>query len=84
MRGKGRVHHTQVMPEQLTRAFQDVREAAGDNPPSFHRIRSLGGALLSDSDWAIEEVLGRMGTRRRRCHLEGDGIPWQEVQMAVY
>lgn len=56
MRVSARQHHTQVMPEQLTRAFQDAREAAGiwgDNPPSFHEIRSLGGALLSESGWQI-------------------------------
>jgi len=44
-RAAARQHHIQVMPEQLTRAFQDAREAAGvcgDNPPSFHETRSLG------------------------------------------
>lgn len=58
-RAAARQHHTQVMPEQVTRAFQDAREAAGikgGNPPSSHEIRSLGGALLSESGWAIEQV----------------------------
>ncbi len=51
-RAAARQHHTQVMPEQLTRAFQDAREAAGvcrENPPIFREIRSLGGALVSES-----------------------------------
>jgi len=74
------------MPEQLTRAFQDAREAAGisgDNPPSFHEIRSLGGALLSESGWAIEQVQGLMGhssTSMTEHYLEGHDTPWQEVQ----
>jgi len=57
-------HHSQVMPEQLTRAFQDAREAAGvdgPHPPSFHEIRSLAGALLSEAGWKIEQVQGLVG-----------------------
>ncbi|MGY0611937.1 tyrosine-type recombinase/integrase [Luteimonas sp. A501] len=50
-----RDHHTQVMPEQISRAFADARTAAGitgDNPPTFHEIRSLGGALLiTEAGW---------------------------------
>lgn len=74
------------MPEQVTRAFQDAREAAGikgGNPPSFHEICSLGGALLSESGWAIEQVQGLMGhssTSMTEHHLEGHEMPWQEVQ----
>lgn len=52
------------MPEQLTRAFQDARVAAGitgTNPPTFHEIRSLGGALLSEAGWQVEQVEGLMG-----------------------
>ena len=48
MRAKDRTHHTQVMAEQLTRAFADVRDAAGiggENPPTFHEIRSAKFAL---------------------------------------
>lgn len=86
MRASARQHHTQVMPEQLTRAFQDAREAAGiscSNPPSFHEIRSLGGALLSEAGWQIEQVQGLMGhssASMTEHYLEGHDIPWQEVQ----
>src|SRR5690606_5498929 len=40
---KARLHHTQVLPEQITRAFADVRdslEIGRNNPPTFHEIRS--------------------------------------------
>jgi integrase len=86
MRASARQHHTQVMPEQLTRAFQDARTAAGitaSNPPSFHEIRSLGGALLSEAGCKIEEVQGLMGHSSASMtvhYLEGHDTPWQEVQ----
>ncbi len=86
MRASARQHHTQVMPEQLTRAFQDAREAAGittENPPSFHEIRSLGGAILSESGWPIDQVqtlMGHSSTSMTEHYLEGHDIPWQEVK----
>lgn len=85
-RAAARKHHTQVMPEQLTRAFQDAREAAGVgsiHPPSFHEIRSLGGALLNESGWEIERVQGLMGhssTSMTEHYLDGHDTAWQEVQ----
>lgn len=48
-RAHDRDHDTQLLPEQLNRAFQEAREAAGitgENQVSFHKIRSVGGALL--------------------------------------
>lgn len=86
MRASARQHHTQVMPEQLTRAFQEARESAGitgTNPPSFHEIRSLGGALLSESGWRIEDVQGLMGhssASMTEHYLEGHEAPWQDVR----
>lgn len=85
-RAAARQHHTQVMPEQLTRAFQNAREAAGicsHNPPSFHEIRSLGGALANASGRTIEQVQALMGhssATMTEHYLEGHDIPWQEVE----
>jgi len=85
-RAAARQHHTQVMPEQLTRAFQDAREAAGvagENPPSFHEIRSLGGALVRDAGWTTEQVQALMGHASKSMtehYLEGHDTPWHEVQ----
>lgn len=86
MRAKGRDHHTQVLPEQLTRAFQDAREAAkieGDNPPSFHEIRSLGGALLRlQQGWSKEQVQGLLTHSTEamtNVYLDGHEVPWTEI-----
>ena len=86
MRASARQHHTQVMPEQLTRAFHDAREAAGitgDNPPSFHEIRSLGGALLTEAGWQIEQVqrlMGHTSASMTEHYLEGHDAPWHSVE----
>lgn len=84
-RAEARQHHTQVMPEQLTRAFHVAREATGivmENPPSFHEIRSLGGALLSESGWSLEQVqtlMGHSSASMTEHYLEGHDTPWLEV-----
>src|SRR3546814_20702719 len=63
-RAKGRDHHTRAMPEQITRAFKDARDAAGitgKGAPTFHEVRSLGGALLQEAGWTVEQVTAAMG-----------------------
>ncbi|WP_235974236.1 tyrosine-type recombinase/integrase [Luteimonas deserti] len=32
-----------------------------DNSPTFHEIRSLGGALLRDQGWTLQQVQALMG-----------------------
>lgn len=90
MRAKDRQHHTQVMPEQITRAFSDARKAAGidgKHAPTFHEIRSLGGALLmQERGWPIEQVQALMGhasTTMTQVYLEGHDTPWQRVACAL-
>lgn len=85
-RAAARVHHTQVMPEQLSRAFADARAAAGiagDNPPTFHEIRSLGGALLiTEAGWTKEQVQALMGhgsIAMTTHYLGGHELPWIDV-----
>ncbi|PJL17149.1 integrase [Stenotrophomonas maltophilia] len=88
MRAKERAHHTQVLPEQLSRAFSKARDAAGvdgRSPPTFHEIRSLGGALLRDAGWTTEEVQALMGHASKSMtehYLEGHDMPWLEVAAA--
>lgn len=87
-RAKEREHHTQVLPEQLSRAFAKARDAAGVDglaPPTFHEIRSLGGALLRDAGWTTEEVQALMGHASKSMtehYLEGHDMPWLEVAAA--
>lgn len=86
-RAKDRQHHTQVLPEQLSRAFAVARDEAGiggESPPTFHEIRSLGGALLvTESGWTKEQVQALMGhssVAMTSVYLEGHDLPWSEVR----
>ncbi|PJK07952.1 integrase [Lysobacteraceae bacterium NML95-0200] len=86
MRAAHREHHTQLLPEQITRAFADVRESlgiTGDNPPTFHEIRSLGGALLiSEAGWTKQQVQALMGhgsLNMTEVYLDGHDLPWTDV-----
>lgn len=89
LKAVARVHHTQVLPEQITRAFADARDAAGitvDNPPTFHEIRSLGGALLRDQGWTLKQVQALMGHASEAmttAYLEGHDAPWIEVETGL-
>lgn len=84
-RAKARQHHNQVLPEQISRAFADARDEAGiesDHPPTFHEIRSLGGALLRDAGWTLEQVQALMGHSSEsmtKVYLDGHEVPWSEV-----
>lgn len=85
MRAKDRDHHTQVLPEQLTREFAETRDRAGivsENPPTFHEIRSLGGALLMDAGSTLPQVQALMGHSTEamtKLYMEGHEVPWQPV-----
>jgi integrase len=84
-RAKAREHHTQILPEQLSRAFADARDAAGitsDNPPTFHEIRSLGAALLRQSGWSekqVQDLLTHTDAAMTKLYLAGHEQPWTEV-----
>lgn len=88
-RAKGRDHHTQAMPEQLTREFQAVRESLGikgKQAPTFHEIRSLGGALLQEAGWTLEQVQALMGhasEEMTKRYMEGHDAPWQPVTTGI-
>lgn len=88
-RAKARTHHTQVLPEQLSRAFADARDEAGVdgvNPPTFHEIRSLGGALLQQAGWTLQQVQALMGHSSEtmtKVYLEGHDTPWQQVYTGI-
>lgn len=86
-RAKARDHHMQVLPEQLSRAFAEAREAAeiaSDNPPTFHEIRSFGGARLRKQGWTEEQVQALMAhtdISMTRHYLDGHEQPWTQVSL---
>ena len=60
----GKTHNSQVLPDRLSREFSKARNAAkigGDNPPTFHEIRSLGSALLAAQGEHLTDVMELMG-----------------------
>lgn len=86
-RAAARQHSTQVLPEQLTRAFATARTAAGitgAGAPTFHEIRSLGGALLmTQAGWTKEQVqqlMGHSDVAMTTLYLDGHELPWSEVR----
>jgi integrase len=74
-----------ILPEQLSRAFADARDAAGitgDNPPAFHEIRSLGAALLRQSSWSekqVQELLTHTDAAMTKLNLPGHEQPRTEA-----
>lgn len=89
MRAKARDHHTQATPDEITRHFQKARDAAGivsDTPPTFHEVRSLGGAMLQDAGWSLDQVQALMGHASEamtKHYLEGHEVPWMPVSTGI-
>ncbi|WP_223621217.1 tyrosine-type recombinase/integrase [Lysobacter sp. ESA13C] len=89
-RAEGREHHTQLMPDQITRGFQEARDMVGvkgKHAPSFHEIRSLGAALLRQQrGWSEEQVqalLAHSDVDMTRVYLEDHEQPWTEVDVGL-
>lgn len=89
-RAAARDHHTQVLPEQLTRAFERARALSGhyaevgegSTPPSFHEIRSLGIALYRKAGWPesrIQALAGHEDIEQTEHYLKGHEAPWAAV-----
>ncbi|MGH8528619.1 MAG: tyrosine-type recombinase/integrase, partial [Nevskiales bacterium] len=91
LRASHREHHTQVLPEQLTRAFDAARDACKlfegvEHPPSFHEIRSLGGQLYLERGWTIEQIQTLMGHASKdmtELYLAGHDAPWTDVSALI-
>lgn len=88
-RAAERTHHTQLLPEQISRDFAEAREAAGidgDNPPTFHEIRSLGGAMLREAGWSkaqVQALMGHSSEAMTQHYLVGHDAPWSEVTTGI-
>lgn len=88
MRAKKRQHHTQIMPEQVTRAFgkaferSGVKVSAGKTRPTFHEIRSLGISEYRHMGWTEEQVqdlAGHEDAKMTRHYMDGHEPPWEHV-----
>ena len=89
LRSDDREHHTQVLPDQLSRWFSKARDKAGiasKHPPTFHEIRSLGGALLRKKGWSVEQIqdlMGHSATAMTKHYLAGHEQPWLDVSTGI-
>lgn len=85
---KGRDHHTQVLEEQLTRAFRKLVVASKrwpkeSAPPTFHEIRSLGADLYRQAGWSkerIQTLMGHASAEMTQQYLNGHEAPWTDTQ----
>ncbi len=93
MRAVKRVHHTQVLPEQLTRLFEEARDACPEfadckNPPTFHEIRSLGGDLYRKAGWTktqLQALYGHADENMTDTYLDRPDAPYVEINPpAIY
>lgn len=88
-RAEEREHHTQVLPEQLTRLFASARDESkfydgAENPPTLHEIRSLGMDDLRKKGWAeerIQQLATHASVDMTKHYLEGHEPPWTEVSL---
>ena len=81
-----REHHTQVLSDQVTRAFRKAREAsalfegyAKGKAPSFHEIRSLGATLYEKAGVDPQNLLGHKDEASTRIYLDRHEVEWIEA-----
>lgn len=82
-KSKNRIHHTQIMPSDISREFADLRDASGlygpkDIPPTFHEIRSLGADMYRQAgmdEKMIQALLGHRDARTTKIYLDGHTPP---------
>lgn len=84
-----REHWTQLRPEQLTRAFHDLRDELGlcadlapEARPSFHEIRAMGADLYRKAgvpDAEIQKLLGHSSEKMTGVYLDRHGERWVDA-----
>lgn len=73
--------------DSLTRAFADARNKAaeqmgialGDNPPTFHEMRSLAARLHSAEGRDAQKLLGHKSAAMTEVYKDGRGTGWIDV-----
>lgn len=84
-----KTHGNQVLPDRLSRLFAEARDAAkvgGDNPPTFHEVRSLGSFLLAQQGEAItdiQELMAHSDEAMTHLYQSGHPLPWTTVEIKL-
>lgn len=83
---KVKKHHTQVLPDYLTKEFARIRDLTkffDDIPPkerpTFHEIRSLGMSEYKKKGIDPQKLAGHMTAEMTKHYLKGHDIVWTEV-----
>ncbi|HRY19205.1 MAG TPA: tyrosine-type recombinase/integrase [Candidatus Competibacteraceae bacterium] len=85
-----REHWSQVLPEMLSREFQDIRDRLGlfgelsaEQRPSFHEIRALGAHLYRQHNIDPQTLLGHTSQKTTRVYLDRHQIEHLEVDAGI-
>lgn len=88
--GKTKEHPHQMLPRLLSTRFNEARDAAGvggENPPTFHEIRSLGSFLLAQQGEEVTDVqqlMAHSSEDMTKLYQSGHPLPWQKVQIRLH
>lgn len=78
---------SKLRPELLTRVFSDHRDTAGlgegENPTTFHEIRSLSGRLYEEEygDRFAQQILGHRRASTTALYLDTRGSEWTTIEL---
>jgi len=85
-----REHWSQVLPEMLSREFQEVRDRLGlfnhlsaERRPSFHEIRALGAHLYQQAGIDPQVLLGHTSQKTTRVYLDRHQVEYLEVDAGI-
>lgn len=84
-------HHTQIWPEELSRAFRAGRDATdlflhlqeNQTPPTFHEIRALGAKLYEEAGIDPQPLLGHKDEQTTRIYLDRHKVEWIEAEGGI-
>lgn len=93
IKGDARIHSHQVLPDYLTRAFADTRDASGAfdgiSPrarPSFHEIRALASHLLNEAGHDTKDVqvlMAHTDEKITKHYQQGHAMQWTEIDLNI-
>ncbi len=94
IRSEQREHTHQVLPDYITRAFNDARDSAGiftdTTPPkarpTFHEIRALGSHLAERAGYSTREVqvlMAHTDEKITRHYQAGHATHWTDIDVVI-
>lgn len=84
---KTKKHSWQMLPDRITTLFGQVRDAAGvggENPPTFHEVRSLGSAIYGQQGEELTDVMAIMGhsdVEMTKLYQSGHELPYTTISL---